>query len=182
MSYDELFNPTEEHLALREMVAEFTRNEVEPRAAASDERGTLDTELALPVPPWVHGASRWMAGSSILVVGLAFSVMLFDAILGVHDPRSLVLHGSAAILSSVAIGIVVIGKHGLKSGFAGPMSAGLVVVVSLLSMGLSQPSVAEWLPVASLLARSSSGVTPMLLSVVLGIASVGIFTFRTARG
>jgi len=45
MSYDELFNPTEEHLALREMVAEFTRNEVEPRAAASDERGTLDTEL-----------------------------------------------------------------------------------------------------------------------------------------
>lgn len=45
MSYDALFNPTEEHRALRDMVAEFTRNEVEPRAAASDERGTLDIDL-----------------------------------------------------------------------------------------------------------------------------------------
>lgn len=45
MSYDALFNPTEEHRALRDMVAEFTRNEVEPRAAAADERGTLDVPL-----------------------------------------------------------------------------------------------------------------------------------------
>lgn len=45
MSYDDLFNPTDEHRALREMVADFTRREVEPRAAASDARGTLDLDL-----------------------------------------------------------------------------------------------------------------------------------------
>ena len=41
----DLFNPTEEHLALREMVREFTRNEVEPQAAAHDESGTLNVDL-----------------------------------------------------------------------------------------------------------------------------------------
>jgi isovaleryl-CoA dehydrogenase len=45
VSYDELFNPTEEHRHLREMVAEFTRNEVEPQAAKQDELGVLNVEL-----------------------------------------------------------------------------------------------------------------------------------------
>ena len=45
MSYDALFNPTDDHRALREMVAEFTRNEVEPQAAKHDELGVLNVEL-----------------------------------------------------------------------------------------------------------------------------------------
>ncbi len=45
MSYDALFNPNEEHNTLREMVAEFTRNEVEPQAAKHDELGTLNVAL-----------------------------------------------------------------------------------------------------------------------------------------
>jgi isovaleryl-CoA dehydrogenase len=44
MSFD-LFNPTEEHRMLREMVAYFTTNEVEPQAAEHDEKGTLNIEL-----------------------------------------------------------------------------------------------------------------------------------------
>ncbi|TNE87473.1 MAG: isovaleryl-CoA dehydrogenase [Deltaproteobacteria bacterium] len=45
MSYDHLFNPTEEHRMLRDMVADFTRNEVEPQAAEFDEKGVLNVEL-----------------------------------------------------------------------------------------------------------------------------------------
>ncbi|MFT7521529.1 MAG: isovaleryl-CoA dehydrogenase [Kiritimatiellia bacterium] len=45
MRSGDLFNPTEEHLALREMVAEFTRNEVEPQAAEYDEKGVLNVDL-----------------------------------------------------------------------------------------------------------------------------------------
>ena len=41
----DLFNPTEEHRMLRELVAEFTRNEVEPQAAASDAKGVLNVPL-----------------------------------------------------------------------------------------------------------------------------------------
>lgn len=45
MSYDHLFNPTPEHAALRELVAEFTRAEVEPQAAEFDNRGVLNVPL-----------------------------------------------------------------------------------------------------------------------------------------
>ncbi len=45
MNYDLLFNPTDEHRMLREMVADFTRAEVEPQAAAHDEKGELNVEL-----------------------------------------------------------------------------------------------------------------------------------------
>ncbi len=43
--YDELFNPTDEHRMLREMVAEFARREVEPQAAEFDEKGELNVPL-----------------------------------------------------------------------------------------------------------------------------------------
>jgi len=45
MQYDLLFNPTEEHRLLREMVRDFTTNEVEPQAAAQDEKGELNIAL-----------------------------------------------------------------------------------------------------------------------------------------
>lgn len=42
---DALFNPTEEHRMLREMVAEFAKNEVDPQAGEYDEKGVLNVEL-----------------------------------------------------------------------------------------------------------------------------------------
>ena len=45
MTIFDLFNPTEEHRMLREMVAEFTTNEVEPQASRHDELGVLNQEL-----------------------------------------------------------------------------------------------------------------------------------------
>lgn len=41
----DLFNPTEEHRMLRELVAEFTRNEVEAQAAEHDAKGVLNVPL-----------------------------------------------------------------------------------------------------------------------------------------
>ncbi len=43
--YDELFNPTEEHRMLREMVSEFARREVEPQAGEYDDKGVLNVDL-----------------------------------------------------------------------------------------------------------------------------------------
>jgi isovaleryl-CoA dehydrogenase len=42
---DFLFDPTEEHAALRQLVADFTRQKVEPQAAAHDVSGTLNVPL-----------------------------------------------------------------------------------------------------------------------------------------
>ena len=46
---NDLFNPTEEHRLLRELVGDFTRKEVEPQAATFDERGMLNVELMTKV-------------------------------------------------------------------------------------------------------------------------------------
>jgi isovaleryl-CoA dehydrogenase len=45
MAIDTLFNPTEEHEMLREMVRDFTRSDVEPQAAEYDEKGVLNQDL-----------------------------------------------------------------------------------------------------------------------------------------
>jgi len=45
MNGDQLFNPTDEHKMLRDMVRDFTTNEVEPQAAKHDELGVLNVEL-----------------------------------------------------------------------------------------------------------------------------------------
>jgi isovaleryl-CoA dehydrogenase len=45
VSYADLFNPTEQHQHLREMIAEFTRQEVEPQAAKHDALGVLNVDL-----------------------------------------------------------------------------------------------------------------------------------------
>jgi isovaleryl-CoA dehydrogenase len=45
MSTRNIFNPTEEHEMLREMIRDFTKNEVEPQAAKHDKLGTLNVEL-----------------------------------------------------------------------------------------------------------------------------------------
>ncbi len=45
LNSDVLFNPSEDHQMLRQMVAEFARREVEPQAAAHDERGELNLDL-----------------------------------------------------------------------------------------------------------------------------------------
>lgn len=42
---DLLFNPTEEHRMLRQMVADFAQREVDPQAAEFDQKGTLNTAL-----------------------------------------------------------------------------------------------------------------------------------------
>ncbi len=45
MHYEELFDPTDEHKALRGLVADFVRREVEPQAAKHDVLGTLNVAL-----------------------------------------------------------------------------------------------------------------------------------------
>ncbi|MEM1023601.1 MAG: acyl-CoA dehydrogenase family protein [Myxococcota bacterium] len=75
MSFD-LFNPTDEHRMLREMVADFTKAEVEPQAAEFDQKGHLNlalfrklAELGLlgVTVPAEHGGSGMDATASVIV-------------------------------------------------------------------------------------------------------------------
>ncbi|HHO49871.1 MAG TPA: isovaleryl-CoA dehydrogenase [Deltaproteobacteria bacterium] len=45
MTTGDLFNPTEEHRMLRDLITEFTQQEVEPQASTHDASGTMNVEL-----------------------------------------------------------------------------------------------------------------------------------------
>ena len=58
--------------------------------------GSLEAELALPLPHWVAGATRWLAATLVLSLFFGFSVVLFDAIIGVYESGALIRNGIAA--------------------------------------------------------------------------------------
>ncbi len=147
--------------------------------ARDRDQGTLEAELAMPIPMWVHGLSRWLAGSLLLSLFFALGVAVFDALLGLEDPMTLLLHGSAASTGATAIGLVVIGRAGLESGFGGPMAAGLITVVFLLQAGVTMRPIGALLPVASLAAQSDQGWPPLLMSILWGLVATWLFTRRS---
>jgi len=74
---DALFNPTDEHRMLREMVADFTTNEIEPQAEEGDRRGTLNLKLFQQVAdlgllgitvPAEHGGAGMDATAAVIVL------------------------------------------------------------------------------------------------------------------
>lgn len=146
--------------------------------ARDRDQGTLEVELALPVPLWVHGAARWLSSTLVLSAWWAFTILLFHALLGAEEPWALLRHGVAASSTSVAIGLMVIGRGGLARGFAGPLSAGLVAVVSLLSYGVSTKGADQYVPIASMLSSGASGWTSLGVATLIGLGGVALFTWR----
>jgi ABC-type Na+ efflux pump permease subunit len=141
--------------------------------------GTLEAELALGVRRWVHGAARWVAGSVVLLAHYALAVLVLHAILGVEGAWQVARHGIAACAGSVAVGLLVVGRAGLKAGFSGPLASGLALASGLVAVGLVAPAVGGWLPIASMLA-GGDGFAPLVGALALGAAAIAVFTRRSA--
>jgi hypothetical protein len=142
--------------------------------------GSLEAELALPIPHWVAGASRWLASTLVLSAFFAFSVLVFDAVIGVDRAPALIRHGIASCGGATALGLISVGRAGLKQGFSGPLAGGLTAAMALMSLGLTLPEIGAYLPLASLL-TSGSGWFPLGVSVLLGLLASLVFSVRSAR-
>jgi hypothetical protein len=142
--------------------------------------GTLEAELALPLPHWVAGATRWLSATLVLSLFYAYSVILFDAIIGVADRGAMIRHGMAATGGATALGLVAVGKAGIKQGFSGPLAGGLTATMAVMGIGLAQPDIGSYLPLASLFA-GGSGWIPVGVSLGLGVLASWIFSVRSAR-
>jgi hypothetical protein len=143
--------------------------------------GTLEAELALPIPRWVPGAARWIAPTVVLGAAILGNILLYGAILNADADRGLLLAGAAAAAGSVALGIAVVGTHGLDRGLSGPLSVALVAVAGLVGLGLAAPAVGALLPVSSVVVAGSSGWVPLFVSLVAGAGASGAFAIRSAR-
>ncbi|MCB9674142.1 MAG: ABC transporter permease subunit [Alphaproteobacteria bacterium] len=142
--------------------------------------GTLEAQLALGVRRWVHGTARWIAGTAVLAGHYLLAMAVLHAILGIEDPLRVGRNGLAACAGAVAIGLFVVGRAGLKSGFSGPLASGLSIATGLAAAGAALPAVGRLLPVASLL-TASTGWLPLGGALGLGAVAIALFTFRSAR-
>ena len=146
--------------------------------ARDRDQGILEVEHTLGVATWTHGAARWLAGSLTSGGFMVFVIALFHSFLGLAQPTNMALHGVAATTAATAIGMIVIGRSGIERGFAASLSAGLVVVGSLLSLGVSDGPGSTWLPIASLTSREAAGA-PLLMALVFGAVAVSLFSRRS---
>ncbi|MCK6516586.1 hypothetical protein L6R46_16220 [Myxococcota bacterium] len=111
--------------------------------------GSLDAERALPVPSWIHAASRMGAAGLALSVAFAASVWLIHTILGVSAPWAWSVVGGLSGLGGAAMGLGLMARAGRAESLSGPLSRGLVAVTGLMALGYSAPALGRHLPIAS---------------------------------
>jgi hypothetical protein len=140
--------------------------------------GSLDAERALPVPVWVHAASRLGAAGLALSVAFAASVGLIHAILGVTTPLGWCVAGGLSGLGGAALGLGLMARAGRAESLSGPLSRGLVAVTGLMAIGYSAPTVGRHLPVASVgaLVRGETP-GPGVVLTTLALCAVAAWVF-----
>lgn len=140
------------------------------------EEGVLEAELALPVPAWLHGASRLLASCLALGLGLAATLLLLDALVGITGLGGWLLQGLAASVGGVALGLYAMRTPG--ASFSGPASRALGLCLGLVGAGMTLPVVGATLPVASvsaLLAGGAPGLAPLGLACLASVGAVWAF-------
>ncbi|MCK6523708.1 hypothetical protein L6R49_20040 [Myxococcota bacterium] len=145
--------------------------------------GSLDAERALPVPVWVHAASRLGAAGVALSVAFAASVGLIHAILGVTTPIAWCVAGGLSGLGGAALGLGLMARAGRAESLSGPLSRGLVAVTGLMALGYSAPDVGRHLPVATvgaLVRGDTPGLGAALSTLALCALAAWVFD-RSSR-
>ena len=133
--------------------------------------GTLSAEFALPLPRWVHGASRWLASTIVVTAFLVPSLVVWDALMGIPAVSAAARHAIAACAAATAIGLFSVARAGPGGGFAGPLAAALSTTFGLFALGRVVGVVSVWVPIASL-GTQQGGTAPLLLSLLFGAVAV----------
>ena len=143
--------------------------------ARDREDGSLEVDCSLPIPRWVHGTARITAGATLLIVFLTSSLFMLQALVGVADATNWILHGTAASVSSVALGLVSAGRARLNTGFGAALALGLTLATALFGIGYGAPTVGQHLPLASII-TGGDPLTPLFSGSLLTAFAILWFT------
>ena len=141
---------------------------------------TFEVELSLGISRWVHGFVRIVSGSSVLAAFLCLGVALCAALLGLDDPAAMMRHAVACATGATCIGLLSIGRAGVQSGFTSALALGMSAATGCFALGAALPSVGKWLPLASLVAGTTSGWEALLGTLCLAALTLVLFTYRSA--
>lgn len=143
--------------------------------ARDREDGTLEVDCSLPIPRWLHGASRLSAGCILLSVFLTVSAMVVLSLVGIDHWMRGLSHGIAASMASLGIGLASVGKAKLKSGFGTALATGLTATTALYGVGYVAPAIGQYLPLSSLL-TDGPVVSPLVGACILLVVANLYFT------
>jgi hypothetical protein len=112
--------------------------------------GVLESDLALPVPRWLHAAARLFALATVLGPALVVSLLVVDSLLALHQVRMWMFDGFVAAVAGGTIGVALMARADAKRGFSAALSQALMLSMGLISLGFAQPTWGHFLPVLSL--------------------------------
>lgn len=141
--------------------------------------GSLESELALPVPNWMHAAARLLALLLVLGPALVISLLIVTALLAIDNVGLWMLTGTCAAVVGGTIGFALMARAVAAHGFSGPLSRALTLTMAAMALGWWQPALGRWLPLVSL-GSFMAGTAPSLLiaPLALVVATVVTLDFR----
>lgn len=139
--------------------------------------GVLESDLALPVPRWIHAAARLVALALVLGPALIVSLFVVDALLAIHQLGLWMFDGIIAAVAGGALGVALMARADASRGFSAPLSQALTASMGLISLGWMWSDLGRFLPLVSLGAafrgdHSSWIVIPVAL-LAAGAVSAG---------
>lgn len=138
--------------------------------------GVLESDLALPVPRWLHAAARLLALAAVLGPALVVSLLVVDSLLAMHQVHMWMIDGFMAAVAGGTIGVALMARADAKRGFSAALSQGLMLSMGLISLGYVLPDFGRFLPVLSLGSafasqHSSWVVFPMTLLLAAAVSA-----------
>lgn len=142
--------------------------------------GALESELALPVPNWMHAGARLLALLLVLGPALVISLLIVSALLVIDNVGLWMLTGTCAALVGGTIGFTLMARAVAAHGFSGPLSRSLTLTMAAMALGWWQPEFGRWLPLVSL-GSFLAGTAPSALIAPGALAAVLLATFDFRR-
>ncbi len=136
--------------------------------------GVLESDLALPVPRWIHAAARLLALSVVLGPAMITSLLVVESLLSMHQLPWWMFDGFIAAVAGGSMGVGLMARADASKGFSGPLSQALTASMGMISFGYWAPDVGRFLPLVSLGSafagqHSSLVVIPVVLLVATAV-------------
>lgn len=138
--------------------------------------GVLESDLALPIPRWIHAAARLVALAAVLGPALVVSLFIVDGLLPIYRLYYWMFAGLFAAVLGGTIGVALMARAQSGRGFSGPLSQALTVTMALISVGFVWPELGRFLPLVSLGAAFSGNhaslwIAPVALLVAFAVSA-----------
>lgn len=139
--------------------------------------GSLEAELALPVPRALHSLARTLSATLALGVGVALTVGLLDAMLGVQQPGAWIAAVSLAGVTTTALGQAWMSAVRGES-LTGPLSRGMTLALGGIALGFRWPELGRHLPLASLGSMvKNQSPSPLAWALTLAVLALSCWVF-----